>query len=123
MGCNPSDAVARGASLLDVFLPGWFNRIDTSRLVISSPHGCICDQLFGDYMTGVHTLNVWPPSWYGFCCPTNDETEYVRLWILHIQLRGKDHEYRKIVDQLLQCEGYDTAGVAASMGVLGELLP
>jgi hypothetical protein len=44
---DASARVARGAALLDVVRPGWFNRIDVGTLTLHDPCGCIVGQLAG----------------------------------------------------------------------------
>lgn len=45
-----------GATLLDVLRPGWAEKIDLERLLLSSCSACVLGQLFGDYSTGVEKL-------------------------------------------------------------------
>lgn len=44
-----AERVAAGAAWLDQNRPGWDDRIDLTRLILSSPCQCILGQLDGDY--------------------------------------------------------------------------
>jgi hypothetical protein len=44
-----TERVAAGAAYLDEIEPGWVERIDLGKLVLSSPCRCILGQLHGDY--------------------------------------------------------------------------
>lgn len=45
-----------GATLLDVFRPGWADEIDVGRLNLRSCDACVLGQLFGDYRNGAEKL-------------------------------------------------------------------
>jgi hypothetical protein len=54
-----AERVARGAALLDEREPGWWQRIDLSKLDIKSCEDCIAAQLGkGDYLDGLHAIGV-----------------------------------------------------------------
>lgn len=43
-----SDEVRAGARLLDEKAPGWYNRVDTSRLNLADPRDCVVGQVFSE---------------------------------------------------------------------------
>ena len=54
----------KGAALLDVERPDWFRLIDTEALNMEGAWSCILGQLYGDFETGMLSLNlrVWGMS-------------------------------------------------------------
>ena len=53
-----TEAVERGAALLDEKMPGWESRIDVQRLNIASANDCIIGQLYGRYWLGCDSLDL-----------------------------------------------------------------
>lgn len=45
LGPDFTEEINAGVAFLDARLPGWFNRIDTARLALSSPDSCVLGQL------------------------------------------------------------------------------
>lgn len=48
--------VARGAQLLDQYVPKWHRQIDVSELEMNNGGMCILGQTFGDFSDGLHEL-------------------------------------------------------------------
>ena len=55
---EPTEAVARGAALLDEKMPGWESRIDVQRLNITSYKDSMLGQLYGRYNFGLDSLKL-----------------------------------------------------------------
>ncbi|MEL6347662.1 MAG: hypothetical protein AAFV53_31430 [Myxococcota bacterium] len=55
--------VDRGALLLDVIRPGWFDVIDIETLNIQYPHLCVIGQLYGEFSS---TMDDWRYEEDGF---------------------------------------------------------
>jgi len=56
-----SERVQKGAELLDEKVPGWADRIDITRLTISSSTDCVVGQLYagrGGYLHGLDELGI-----------------------------------------------------------------
>lgn len=53
------ERVASGAYMLDIFSPGWREKIDLARLDIRSCTSCVLGQVFGDYECGMKALGLW----------------------------------------------------------------
>lgn len=79
------DRVGRGATLLDDKNPGWYRKVDRTRLSMGSYLECILGQLYGTFLTGVGELGLGSPSDYGF---GDDEGP----WIAAIESRLRDDE-------------------------------
>jgi hypothetical protein len=56
------ERVARGAALLDEYVPAWFNKVDLDRLDIGNCTNCILGQVFGSYQVGFNTLAELAPE-------------------------------------------------------------
>lgn len=69
-----TEAVRRGAVLLDEHQPRWFDRVDLTDLLVIDPSRCVLSQVFGSYHGGrltlglpsVSTNDAPGPSYYGF---------------------------------------------------------
>jgi hypothetical protein len=67
-------ACARGAKFLDKRAPGWYDRIDLTRLDMNDVHKCVLGQLEGYYGDGLYKyelddriIRTWEATqWYGF---------------------------------------------------------
>lgn len=53
-----ADRVARGAALLDQYLPGWTSEINLNELRIESGSDCVLGQLYGDYGDGRDRVGI-----------------------------------------------------------------
>ena len=63
--------VLAGMVWLDETVPGWVEKIDTEKLMMSSGPNCILGQVYGDYCTG---LSMRTDTWavrHGFDVPTS----------------------------------------------------
>lgn len=77
---NPLDEpvgtrVMRGLALLDEKVPGWRERVDPSRLDMTSDSECVLGQLFGTYPYGCQTLGIVTrveATRYGFDATNHD---------------------------------------------------
>jgi hypothetical protein len=69
---NPMDAfteaVQRGAALLDDLDPQWFEHIDLGRLDMGECARCILGQIYGNYTTGLDRIgnDLDQPAWLGY---------------------------------------------------------
>lgn len=52
------ERVESGAAWLDEHRPGWVDRINLDRLIMSSKCGCILGQVDGDYFETIKAFNV-----------------------------------------------------------------
>lgn len=48
--------IPSAANLMDVKLPGWHNKVNTGRLLMTHGERCILGQCFGDYQDGFRKL-------------------------------------------------------------------
>lgn len=53
------DRVASGVYMLDIFSPGWRQKIDLANLDITSCRDCVLGQIYGSYETGMRRLGLW----------------------------------------------------------------
>jgi hypothetical protein len=67
------DRVERGAALLDRARPGWEREVSLDRLAMSSCNRCILGQVYGDYVDGLVSLNLFgAAAEYGFSFDSRD---------------------------------------------------
>lgn len=72
------ECAAIGAAEMDLFHPGWENRIDKSSLNISSSCNCILGQAVGSYNKGLESLSGGTgesSTDRGFCGPSHRPDE------------------------------------------------
>jgi len=62
------ERIEQAASFLDQNEPGWFDRIDTLRLDITSVQDCIMGQLFGNWYDAPYSYNSFKYSIWAFEC-------------------------------------------------------
>lgn len=79
-----TDRYERGARLLDRRCPGWYERIDITKLDMKSGQYCVLGQLFGSFMRGLRKLGIEDEVPYGF----NYYTEEPRWSDLIVKRRG-----------------------------------
>ena len=73
--------VQRGIALLDEHVPGWEDKVDVMRLVLSSANSCVLGQVFDDYSAGVERLELSEEdaSDHGFLLGSSDGYTYREL--------------------------------------------
>ncbi len=93
---------ARGAKLLDRRAPGWWERIEVSRLDLASCPLCVMGQLFGHYEQGLARLAVWRRGHeYGFALPSfESEMSSSEAWVKLTDI-WRSIVFKRRVDQLL----------------------
>lgn len=91
-----TEAVSRGAALLDEFEKEWFKKIDVNRLFMSSCTACVLGQLYKDYWNGIDKLEAHlctTPEFFidehkfGFNTDTQRYAKLKILWTKEIQKR------------------------------------
>ena len=113
-------AVERGAELLSLRQPGWYNLIDLDDLSMADCHQCVCGQLYnrlcelGEWQDRTDDIDTLPESWrvpftlallnlavtpgtsfeYGFDVFNNHNSNN-EFEMLHILWREKIEELRK----------------------------
>jgi len=97
---DPQTAAARGAALLDVHVPDWWQTIDAGRLDIADGCQCALGQAFGGYVSGIIALYkaLYPqrdgwvvPLDYGFIALSDDYAPLNAAWREEIAARRLAH--------------------------------
>jgi len=96
--------VFKGAERLDKNMPGWYRKIDKTKLNMSLCFACVIGQLFlGDYTNGLVSLGIYGKSEeFGFDLDTDERRftsgrdkkmkRLTALWVKQIDLRlAKDN--------------------------------
>lgn len=89
--------VERGAVLLDIRNPGWFNRIDCANLDIGSGRRCIIGQLYGSYSDGYDV--IFPNNAWGSLVSKSaiNHGFYPQTDNLIFELSGLNAEWREVI--------------------------
>lgn len=96
------ERVQNGSTLLDSTVPGWYNKIDLSKLRIQHCDRCVLGQLYGEYtlgcnvLLGEHTFDDRYKN--GFSSSESDVSN--ELWKQAIRLRrkmDKRNRFKKVV--------------------------
>lgn len=91
-----AERVAKGAALLDVKTPGWWRRIDLSRLDMNCAERCVSGQSLGDYHESATEMfgDDWDaPAAHGFNAAGGE-----RNWVeWESEMAGLDAEWRRVI--------------------------
>jgi hypothetical protein len=57
------ERVGAGATLLDMSVPGWAEKIDVKTLSLNNCNRCVLGQIFSTYENGMHRLQIDGTNW------------------------------------------------------------
>lgn len=119
-----TEAVKKGANLLDKILPGWHNQVNVKKLDMGEPTLCMMGQLFGTKVEGKLAREMYPeeykaavnlyreqgnsiPDGYGIALCMDDDVNLVNVIMQKRCLRSDERMAElRALDHV--CSGYDT---------------